>query len=279
MVVSPAGQARRWLGYARDLRHRAPTPVTDWPRYLSDFHRRRPGITEDVLAASASPVIGDPYDWVAAAVSAGPVLDLACGSGPMWGRAPAARPWVGVDRSASELARGRGRGVDGVIRADATHLPFPEGTFATVVCSMALMILQPLESALAELTRVLMPGGVVVLLLPGRRPLGPRDLRRYARIMVAVRRSHLTYPNGRALRRLADRVGAHGLEIVVDGRRRFAFPLTDLPATRRFVDSLYLPGVPPDRIRAAKTLAAPWEGSDIGIPLRRVVLRRVTPDR
>jgi SAM-dependent methyltransferase len=278
-VVTPASQVRRWLGYAWDLRHRAPAPVTDWPRYLGEFHRRRPGITEDVLVASASPTIGDPYDWVAAAVSAGPVLDLACGSGPMWGRAPSARPWVGIDRSASELARARGRGVDGVIRADATHLPFPDGAFGTVVCSMALMVLQPLEAALAELTRVLIPGGVVVLLVPGRRPLGGRDLRRYARIMVAVRRSHLAYPNGPALRHLADRVGAHGLEIVVDGRRRFGFPLVDLPATRRFVDSLYLPGVPPDRIRAAKILAAPWQGSDIGIPLRRVVLRRVTPDR
>jgi SAM-dependent methyltransferase len=274
-VVTTAGAARRWLGYAWDLRHRTPTPVTDWPRYLHDFHRRRPGITEDVLVASVSLGIGDPYDWVAAAVSAGPVLDLACGSGPMWGRAPAARPWVGVDRSASELARARGRGVDGVIRADATHLPFPDGAFHTVVCSMALMVVQPLETALAELTRVVVPGGVVVLLLPGRRPLGARDLRRYARIMVAVRRSHLAYPNGPALRRLADRVGAHGVEVAVDGRRRFAFPLADLPATRRFVESLYLPGVPPDRIRAAKTVAAPWEGSEIGIPLRRVVLRRL----
>lgn len=273
---APRSKVRVWIKYLGGVRHRGiPGPGNDWPSYLAEFHRRRPGITEDVLLSARSEGIGDPYEWVSAAVSGGPVLDLACGSGAMWGRVPTAHPWIGVDRSASELARATGRGADRVIRADAAGLPFPDATFATVVCSLAIMVIQPVTAALAEMARVLVPGGVVVLLVPCRGPLLRRDRQRYARLLLTVRRARLAYPNDAVIRRLGWVAAAHGFEIVVDSSRRFALPLLDARTTRRLVDGLYLPGVPPDRLRAAKTRAAAWEGSDIGIPLRRVVLRQV----
>ncbi len=246
--------------------------------YLEEFYRRRPGITEDLLIDTHAPGIGDPYDWIAAAVSVGPVLDLACGSGPMWGRVPTAQPWIGVDRSPSQVARARDRGADQLVRADALALPFPDATFGTVVCSWALMVIRPFEAAFAELARVLGPDGVVVLLVAGRRPVTLGDISHSLRLMMALRRVGMVSPNVRSLRRLAAVAAAHDLEIVVDGRRRFVFTPTDLQATRRLVDSLYLPGVPADRVRDAKTLTASWEHHEIGVPLRRVVLRRVDPE-
>ncbi|WP_123606253.1 hypothetical protein [Micromonospora sp. Llam0] len=54
-----------------------------WPRYLTDFHARNPGITEQVLERARSGP-GDPYDWVASVAPPGArVLDVACGSAPL----------------------------------------------------------------------------------------------------------------------------------------------------------------------------------------------------
>ena len=75
-----------------------------WDDYVSGFHSRRPGITEDVLSGSVDPAGINPYEWLAAPVWArGPVGDLACGSGPM---APLLSRWAGFDRSLPELGRG-----------------------------------------------------------------------------------------------------------------------------------------------------------------------------
>lgn len=235
--------------------------MTDWPGYLEEFHRRRSGITEATLGRCTSGGI-DPYTWLLDPLvvdNDAPVLDLACGSGPLVGRRPAS-PWIGVDRSAAELATFAAPGV----RADAGRLPFRSGTFPNVVCSMAVMLLRPLDAALAEIHRVLTPGGRGALLVPGGRPLTARDVARYGRLMIALRRTHLTYPNrgGQLLTALA---GA-GLAVTSDERRRFELPLDD---PRLFVESLYLPGSLPARIDAAARVTAGWEG--IGIPLRRVV--------
>jgi ubiquinone/menaquinone biosynthesis C-methylase UbiE len=46
-----------------------------------------------------------------------------------------------------------------VARADAKALPFPNETFDAVACSMALMLVWAAETVLAEVLRVLVPGG------------------------------------------------------------------------------------------------------------------------
>jgi SAM-dependent methyltransferase len=54
----------------------------------------------------------------------------------------------------------------GVLRGDATRLPFPTGTFRHVIVSEVLEHIQDDVAALAEITRVLAPGGTLAATVP-----------------------------------------------------------------------------------------------------------------
>jgi SAM-dependent methyltransferase len=54
----------------------------------------------------------------------------------------------------------------GVLRGDATRLPFPDNTFDCVVTSEVLEHIQDDVSAISELTRVLKPGGRLGVTVP-----------------------------------------------------------------------------------------------------------------
>lgn len=244
-----------------------------WGTYLSAFHQERPGITEEILAASST-AGQNPYHWLLELVPQGAnLLDLGCGSAPLL-KAGWTGPWVGVDRSPAELDRARANHGDSVVAAEAHHLPFDDHTFGAVACSMALMLVEPLDDCLAEMARVLAPGGTVALLLPGGPgPLTGSDLWRWGRLLVALRRARFEYPNDRAVRHLDQSMRRHGLKVLADDRRRFAYPLANPDAANRFVDSLYLPGVPTHRAHAARRVASVLVGREIGIALRRVLVR------
>jgi hypothetical protein len=58
--------------------------VTDWDRYLDEFHAARAGITEAVLGRAHDEEGMNPYAWLVEPVShSATVVDLACGSAPM----------------------------------------------------------------------------------------------------------------------------------------------------------------------------------------------------
>ncbi len=54
----------------------------------------------------------------------------------------------------------------GVLRGDATRLPFPDGTFDRIVTSEVLEHIQDDVAAITELTRVLKPGGTLGVTVP-----------------------------------------------------------------------------------------------------------------
>jgi len=245
-----------------------------WDAYLAEFHSDRAGITEDTLGRATDGET-DPYTWLLDPLDrATPVLDIACGSAPLHPRTQAGG-WIGLDSSAGELAAARRQGDHPLLRADAAGLPIASGSVDAVVCSMALMILRPLDAVLGEIRRVLRTDGIAVAMFPGGRPLTVQDLSRYGRLMISLRRPHLAYPNDRALKHLNHRAQCAGLSVVDDRRRRFQLPLPDAAHGEQFVRSLYLPGVPDRHVAAAARVAAGWAGSSIGLPLRRVVLRSI----
>ncbi|HZQ81028.1 MAG TPA: class I SAM-dependent methyltransferase [Gaiellaceae bacterium] len=85
------------------------------------------------------------------------VLDVGCGDG----RLPslyAAPEVVVVDSSPDAVDRAAERGLDAQL-ADATELPFEDGSFDAVTCSHMLYHLPDPDAALAEFVRVLRPGG------------------------------------------------------------------------------------------------------------------------
>jgi SAM-dependent methyltransferase len=244
-----------------------------WRDYLEWFHHDRPGVTTDTLGTDYHDGT-DPYRWALEPLGPRPtrLIDIACGDAPIFDRSPSPG-WVGIDTSNSELRQARRHGAPRLIRADVTQIPLATGSAPAVICSMALMIVQPLDAVLAEIRRVLTPDGTAVALLPGGWPLTARDLYRYTQLMITLRRPRLAYPNDRHLARLRAYSRQARLEIVDDRRRRFALPLPDHEAAERFVASLYLPGAQPARTTRAAGRAATWVPGAIGIPLRRITLR------
>ncbi len=215
-----------------------------------------------------------PYQWLGEAIPPGrAVLDLACGNGPLWPYLQGRR-WVGLDSSATELRLARDRGAAPLVRGDALAVPVATAAVGVVACSMALMLVQPLGAALGEVGRLLRPGGTLVALLASSQPLTPGDRARYAHLLAALGRSRLSYPNDAELKEPAGPLGRAGLGLVADERRRFTFSVDSPEQARSLVRSLYLPGIPAGRLRAAVRVAEGWVGSQIGLPLRRLVAIR-----
>ena len=99
----------------------------------------------------------------------GRVLEVGTGEGQVARAVAAAGPprlVVGVDPTANQIveARRRGGGVE-VARAGAEVLPFASGSFDAVVVCLVLEHVDAFEEALAEVARVLRPGGRFVLCL------------------------------------------------------------------------------------------------------------------
>jgi SAM-dependent methyltransferase len=245
------------------------TPQPDWPEFLDDYHDKNPSITEELLQRCTD----DPYGWLmeAAPTPTGTLLDLACGSAPLFGRRES-RGYIGVDFSIAELRVASRRGVGPLVRADAGRLPLADASVDVAVCSMALQILTPLPVVLGEVARVLRPGGLLVAMIPVSAPLTVGDRLRYGQILLGLRRSRLGYANPGVPRTLL----RSGWTIESQQARRFAYPIQTPADGRRLVQSLYLPGSSTARQQTTAEQVSRWLGTEIGIPLLRLVARPPT---
>jgi SAM-dependent methyltransferase len=98
----------------------------------------------------------------------GPVLDAACGTGRHAAYlAAAGREVIGVDASDAMLERARAKlpGAD-LRRGDLHALPLDDESVAGAVCALALSHLPDLGPPVAELARVLWPGGRLIVSNP-----------------------------------------------------------------------------------------------------------------
>ncbi|MEO7741410.1 MAG: class I SAM-dependent methyltransferase [Usitatibacter sp.] len=100
----------------------------------------------------------------------GDVLEIACGTGlmtrPLRERLDPRRRLVASDLSAPMLGHARGRMADleGIEwrQADALKLPFADGEFAVVACSLGVMFVPDRSGLFNEMHRVLSPGGLLL---------------------------------------------------------------------------------------------------------------------
>lgn len=137
----------------------------DWVDHLKHFHRSDPGLTPAVFSDYRTIHKKNSYQLLAETLSAdaAEVLDLACGDGHLASYirvvAPRARV-TGLDMSEGELARARVLHPEiEFVEAQAQSMPFENSRFNHVVCHMAFMLMLPVEPVVAEIGRVLKPGG------------------------------------------------------------------------------------------------------------------------
>jgi len=111
---------------------------------------------------------GDSRDWACLQAS-GEVLEVAVGTGLNFGAYPSDIRLTGIDLSDEmlEIARNRARDLGREVvlqQGDAQALPFDDAKFDTVACTFGLCAIPDIDRALDEMTRVLRPGGRLILL-------------------------------------------------------------------------------------------------------------------
>ncbi|MEV7095113.1 class I SAM-dependent methyltransferase [Amycolatopsis sp. NPDC051045] len=112
-------------------------------------------------------LFGDSREW-ACGQAAGEVLEVAIGTGLNLPCYPAEVTLTGLDLSegmlaiARDRARRLGRPVT-LRRGSAQQLPFADASFDTVLCTFGLCAIPEHAAAVAEMVRVLRPGGRLIL--------------------------------------------------------------------------------------------------------------------
>lgn len=102
-----------------------------------------------------------------------PVLDLGCGDGFVFRLAFPETPATGIDLSEAGIAKARENGrYQEALVADARRLPFAASSFGGVFSNCAVEHMEEVETVLAEVGRVLRPGGRFLFTVPS--PLGDR---------------------------------------------------------------------------------------------------------
>jgi len=130
-----------------------------WDRQADSYDRQ--------MAFAERRFFADTREWLCGQ-AVGDTLEVAIGTGLNLPHYPPDVRLTGVEWSAAMLATARRR-ADALARpidlhhGDARHLGFPDGRFDTVVCTFALCSVPDERAVLAEMARVLRPGGLLLL--------------------------------------------------------------------------------------------------------------------
>ncbi len=132
-----------------------------WRRYWD----RKSATYDAEMAGWDRRLFGDSREW-ACGQAGGDVLEVAVGTGLNLPHYPAGVTLTGLDLSEGMLAMARAREPARPVtlrQGDAHRLPFAEASFDTVVCTFGLCAIPDPAAAVAEMTRVLRPGGRLIL--------------------------------------------------------------------------------------------------------------------
>ena len=175
-------------------------------------------------------LFGDGRRWVCSRAQ-GEVLEVAIGTGRNLAFYPAGVRLTGIDLSPAMLERARERarelGMEVDLReGDAQDLPLPDGSFDTVVCTLSLCNVPDDRKAVAEMKRVLKPGGRLLLLdhVRAASGLGRAVQKALEVVMVRLEGEHL-------LRRPLEHAQAEGFEVEL--RERYKAGIVERLSARR----------------------------------------------
>ncbi len=175
-------------------------------------------------------LFGDTRDWVCSQAS-GEVLEVAIGTGLNLSHYPKQVRLTGVEWSPAmlDIARRRapelGRPVD-LRLGDAQALEFSDGSFDTVVCTFSLCGIPDDRQAIAEMDRVLRPGGL--LLLADHVEASRWDARAAQRLIDLV-----TIPLGGEHFRRRPITHVQALGYAIEGHQRFTLGIVERLAARK----------------------------------------------
>jgi ubiquinone/menaquinone biosynthesis C-methylase UbiE len=193
-----------------------------WQRY---WDRKAPTYDKEMHVWERR-LFKDSRQW-ACGQTFGNVLEVAVGTGLNLPFYPSGVSLTGIDLSERmlDLARQRGREAT-LAQGDAHSLPFPDATFDTVVCTFGLCAIPDPDTAVAEMVRVLRPGGRLVLVdhVPSTSAMVRGVQWLLERVTVPLAGEHF-------LRRPASRLGTHGLEI--EQQERFSRGIVERVAARK----------------------------------------------
>ncbi|HEX6869733.1 MAG TPA: class I SAM-dependent methyltransferase [Micromonosporaceae bacterium] len=132
------------------------------------WDRRAPYYDRAVNERTERWAVLDSRDWICGQAH-GPTLEVAIGTGRNLAHYPPEVDLTGVDISPGMLAvaqrRARELGRPVLLReAAAEALPFPDASFDSVVCTLSVCSVADRSEAIAEMIRVLRPGGRLLLL-------------------------------------------------------------------------------------------------------------------
>jgi methionine biosynthesis protein MetW len=198
-----------------------------YERYWLPPESRPPDVTRPQLFDTPFPAVGRLFDQRIPAAAR--CLDVGCGHGRAAGRPLTAtgRTYVGVDISATAVAEARSFGLDARQIDDAASLPFAEGEFDAVLCLEVLEHVFFPAQVVAEMVRVLKPGGCLIVTTPNvaywRRRVDLLLLGRWNPFgySYAVEQPwgdpHIRFFTAGALRRLLTSAGLEGVEVAGHG--------------------------------------------------------------
>ncbi|WP_432169828.1 class I SAM-dependent methyltransferase [Streptomyces sp. 1222.5] len=175
--------------------------------FLQAFHAERPAVTAEAFGGGRAPDGRSSYQLLCDRVAGrGRVLDLGCGDGLLLELLARenGRQLAGLDLSARSLALARRRpALSGAALAEgrAQTLPFADGSFDACVSHLALMLMGEIEQVVAEVARVLSPGGVLACVLGG----GAVGGEAYERFLGLLRRTVGEAPATQRIPALGDR--------------------------------------------------------------------------
>jgi ubiquinone/menaquinone biosynthesis C-methylase UbiE len=193
-----------------------------WEKEAPTYDRRM-GFFEKVL-------FRDGREWVCSRAS-GEVLEVAVGTGRNFTFYPAGVRLTGIDLSPAmlEIARKKADelGFDAdLMEGNAQDLPFPDASFDTVVCTLSLCNIPDDRRAIAEMKRVLRPGGSLLLL---------DHVRSSSKVWLAAQRVleplSWRFSCDHLLRRPLEHVLAEGFE--VEQRERYKADIVERLSARR----------------------------------------------
>jgi ubiquinone/menaquinone biosynthesis C-methylase UbiE len=179
-------------------------------------------------------LFGDTRAWVCQQAT-GEVLEVAVGTGMNLEFYPEGVRLTGIDLSSAMLERARsrarqlGRTVE-LAEDDAHALDFPDACFDTVVCTFSLCAIPDERQAIAEMRRVLRPGGLLLLADHVAGSAWPvRAVQRLLELItIPVAGEHF-------LRRPAEHVRAQGFQ--VRRQERFKLGIVERLAARKLARS------------------------------------------